>query len=449
MENIKHIHFLGIGGVSQSALAVILKSKGYKVSGSDKTESKTTKLLKQKNIDICINGLSNQLNNADLVVYSVAVPNDDKEMVYAKTLGKKVISRAEMLGLLAKEYKNIISIAGSHGKTTTTGMIARVFIEAGLNPTVHIGGELTDYQTNAIVGGEEYFITEACEYYDSFLQLESDVSVILNIQSDHLDYFKTVKRLNNSFLKFANNTKKGGLVVFYGDDKVCKKNYKSISVSYSCENNGVLQARNIREYIRGKYSFDCFFLGKKLANIKLGVYGKHNINNALASIIVGLKYGIDIKIMKKALFEYKGVKRRFEDYGRVFGVSIVHDYAHHPTEIKATISLAKRVSKGDVYVVFQPHTYSRTLSLLDEFKTCFKGAKEVLVYKVYPAREDRSQGIDEKELAKELGSVGEQANSFDNYGEMKRYLIEKTKKNDMILVLGAGDIESFCDYFKN
>ncbi|MBQ3158418.1 MAG: UDP-N-acetylmuramate--L-alanine ligase, partial [Clostridia bacterium] len=431
------------------AIAVILQSQGYKVSGSDKTESNITKLLGQKNIDICINGVSNQIKFADLIVFSAAIKEDDEEMLYAKNLGKKIISRAEMLGLLASNYDKVISIAGSHGKTSTTGMLAKVFVEAGLEPTVHVGGVLVDFGSNVILGGNQFFITEACEYVDSFLQLKSDVSVILNIQSDHLDYFKTFANLNKSFLKFANNTKNNGLVVYFGDDKHAKKNYKSNSISYSCEGKGILEARNLNEYRKGKYSFDLYLLGKKIDNIRIGVYGKHKVNNALAVCAVSLYYGIDIKVIKKSLYEYKGVKRRFEDCGKINEARLVHDYAHHPTEIKATISLAKRVCQGDLYVVFQPHTYSRTLLLLNDFKNCFVGAKEVLVYKVYPAREDKSQGIDEVGLSEEIQKTGQISNAFSNYEDMKTYILSKIKKKDMVLVLGAGDIESFCEFLKD
>ena len=446
MKDIKHIHFLGIGGISQSALAIILLHKGYKVSGSDKTESKITKELKQKNIDVCINGISNQIKIADLIVFSVAIHNDDKEMILAKSLGKKIISRAELLGLIANEYKNVISIAGSHGKTTTTGMIAEIFIEAGFNPTVHIGGLLTKYNTNIILGNNDFFITEACEYYDSFLELKSDVSVVLNVQSDHMDYFKTINNLKKSFVKFVNNTKNSGLIVYNKSCNFFKQKIKKDALSYSC-GGGIVKSLNITEYKKGKYSFDCMFLGQKLGNIKLGVYGEHNVENALSAICVALKYGVSFQTIKKALFNYCGVKRRFEDYGIFNGVRVIHDYAHHPTEIKAIINLAKRIVKGDLYVVFQPHTFSRTLALIDEFKKCFDGAKEVFVYKVYSAREDKSQGIDENGLKDALLLEGQMASSYNNYEEMKKNIVSTLKKGDLLLVLGAGDIESFCEYF--
>jgi len=448
-KKIKNIHFLGIGGISQSALAVILKSQGYNISGSDKTETETTKKLENLGIPVSINSVSEFLYSAHLVVVTGAIKEDDKELILAKEMGLKVISRAKMLGVLAKEYKNVISVAGTHGKTTTTGMISQIFLDANKNPTIHIGGDMGEINGNVFVGDNEFFITEACEYQDSFLSLKSDVSVILNVQPDHLDYFKNFENIKKSFKKFANNTKKKGVVVYNRDDENACLNYKQNVLSCSLNGFGVVSAKNIKEYEKGKFKFDCYLLGNKIFNIKLNVYGRHNINNALSSIAVGLYYGIDKQIIKKALEGFKGIKRRFEDYGYINNVKVIHDYAHHPTEIEATIKTAQSLTNKDVYVVFQPHTYSRTKLLYDEFLNCFNGAKEVLVYKVYSAREKESEGINEKELARGLSLNGQTAFSFENYKEMKEYILSKIKNGDILLILGAGDIESFAFFMKS
>lgn len=445
-KNIKNIHFLGIGGISQSALAIILKQKGFYVSGSDKTESEITKRLEKLNIPVCINDVSENLEKADLVVVTGAIKEDDKELTAVKKLGLNVVSRAKMLGILSRQYKYVISVAGTHGKTTTTGMISKIFIDAKLNPTIHIGGNMQEINGNVNVGSEDFFITEACEYQDSFLTLKSDVSVILNVQPDHLDYFKNFNNIKKSFKKFANNTKKQGVVIYNRDDENACLSYKHNVVSYSMNGLGVISAKNIKEYEKGRYQFSCYVLGSKLFNCKLNVYGKHNIYNALASISVALYYGIDKQIIKKALENFKGIKRRFEDYGEVNGVKVIHDYAHHPTEISAIINTAKSLTKKDVYVVFQPHTYSRTKLLYDEFLDCFNGAKETLIYKVYSAREKESDGINEKELARGLSLNGKTAFSFDNYQEMKEHILSKAKEGDILLVLGAGDIEGFASF---
>ena len=416
------------------------------MSGSDQVYGEQVERLERAGIRVQIGGIAKEIEDADLVIASAAIKEDDPEFCHAKKLGKKIISRAEALGLLASSYENVISVAGSHGKTTTTGMIAKIFIDANEDPTVHIGGNLPEIGGNVREGSSKFFITEACEYVDSFLELSSDVSIILNIQKDHLDYFKTFSNINKSFTKFAKNTKKGGLVVFNGDDVHANKKYQEKSISFSLEDNGILCAKNIHEYENGKFAFDCFFLGSKFGEIKLGVYGKHNISNSLSAIATALYYGISFDQISKSLFDFQGVKRRFQDYGELFGTKLIHDYAHHPTEIKATIEVAKKITKGDVFVVFQPHTYSRTKLLLPEFKKCFAGAKEVFVFKVYSAREKPSAGVDEKVLASELCKQNIKATAFDDYSQMLKFIFPKLKPNDTLLVLGAGDIENFLPF---
>lgn len=448
MKKTLKIHFLGIGGISQSAIALIFKSQGHFVSGSDRTRNEQVIALEKKGVEVCVNGVSEHIKDADLIIVSAAISEDDKELMVARSLDKKIISRAEALGRLASTYKHVISVAGSHGKTTTTAILAQIFMCANKNPTIHVGGNVGFLGGNVHVGAKEFFITEACEYVDSFLHLKSDVSVILNIQSDHLDYFKTFDNLNKSFGKFASHTKPGGLIVYLGDDNNANKHYKERSISFSMAGKGIVIAKNIKEYEKGKYKFDLYVLNQKLCKIKLGAYGEHNINNALAAICVALNYGIDLEIIKQALYQFSGVKRRFEDYGTKKGVKLIHDYAHHPTEIKATITLAKRVTTGRLFIVFQPHTYSRTRLLLEEFKKCFDEAFEILVYKVYPAREEPSAGINERELARQISLYGKNAFSFDDYLEMLSYLQSKLLEGDTVLILGAGDIESFASFAK-
>lgn len=445
MEN-KKIHFLGIGGISQSALALILKSRGFEVSGSDRTKSNETERLEKAGICVTIDGVSDRIKDADIVVVSAAIKDCDKELLLAKKLNKTILSRAQMLGRIAKTFKKVISVSGSHGKTTTTGMIAKIFCDAGKDPTVHVGGNLSFIDQNVRLGANDYFITEACEYVDSFLELESDISIILNVQKDHLDYFKTFSNIKKSFKKFATNTKDGGLIVYNGDDKNACMKFEHRNVGFSACENGVVYAKNIHEYLPGKFEYDCYFLGKNLGKIQLGTFGKHNVSNSLSAVCAALEEDIDFNIIQKSLKEFGGAARRFESYGELFGTTLVHDYAHHPTEIKATIALANEVALGDVFVVFQPHTYSRTKLLLKDFKTCFKEAKEVLVFKTYSAREKPEDGLDQNALAKEISKTGQKATAFDNYLSMLKYVFPKLKPGDMLLVLGAGDIESFLPF---
>ena len=441
----KHIHFLGIGGISQSALAQIFFSLGFKVTGSDIKNSHIIDNLVSIGIEIDINTISNHIKSADTIVFTSAIKENDQELCLAKQLNKQILTRSQALGELASSYQHVISVAGSHGKTTTTGMIAKIFVEAKLDPTVHIGGELDFINGNVRVGGKGFFITEACEYYDSFLSLKSDVSVILNIQKDHLDYFKNINNIKKSFKKFAANTKNEGIVIYSGDDLNIKQINKK-NISFSLNNNGILVAKNIQEYKKGRFAFDVYFLGVKLFRIKLSVYGKHNIANALAAISVALYYGIDLKIIKKALIEFTGASRRFQIYGNVKGIKVIHDYAHHPTEIKASIEIAKKITKGKLFVCFQPHTYSRTLSLIGEFKKCFNQADELLIYKVYSAREKEYQGLNHLDLAKNVIKYNQNVYTFEDYKTMKKHLLSKAIKDDLILVLGAGDIENFANF---
>lgn len=445
MEN-KKIHFLGIGGISQSALALILKNRGNFVSGSDKVKSEETERLEAAGIDVTIDGVSKHIKDADIIVVSAAIKYDDKELLLAKSLNKTIFSRAQMLGKIARTFKKVISVSGSHGKTTTTGMIAKIFCDAGKDPTVHVGGNLSFIDKNVRVGSGDYFITEACEYVDSFLELESDVSIILNVQKDHLDYFKTFSNIKKSFNKFAKNTKDGGIVVYNADDKNACMKFDHRNIGFSACGNGVVCAKNINEYLPGKFEYDCYLLGKNLGKIQLGTYGKHNVLNSLSAVCCTLEENVDFSVIQKSLKEFLGAARRFENYGELFGTALVHDYAHHPTEIKATIALAKEVAKGDVFVIFQPHTFSRTKLLLKEFKTCFNGAKEVLVYKTYSAREKPEEGLDQDALAKEISKTGQKATSFCDYLSMLKYVFPKLKPGDMLLVLGAGDIESFLPF---
>lgn len=448
MEKQYKIHFLGIGGVSQSALALFFRYRGNFVSGSDICESENTRRLQSVGIPVEIAGVSSFLKDADIVVVSASIGENDKELLLAKSLNKTIVSRAKALAEFAKTFEKIICVSGTHGKTTTTGMIAKIFCDAGKNPTVHVGGSFDFLNGNFLIGGSKYFITEACEYKDGFLNFESDISVVLNVQKDHMDYFKTLENLQNSFRKFANQTKQGGLVVCNADDfsDFCNLHAKVLGVSVC--GKGDFCAENINEYEPGKYEFDCVFQNENLGRVRLGVFGLHNVSNALSAICVALNENIDFCVIQQSLLNFRGAKRRFEDCGELFGTKLVLDYAHHPTEIRATIGLAKQVVCGDVFVVFQPHTYSRTKLLLDDFKTCFSLAKEVLVFKTYGAREQPQEGVDHIVLAREIEKNNPKSKAFESYVEMLKYVFPKLKPGDMLLVLGAGDIDGFLTFVK-
>ncbi len=439
-----HVHFIGIGGISQSALARILLSKNIKVSGSDTASSSITQSLKKDGATIYYNHSADNIKGANLVVYTPAIHEDNPEIIEAKRQGIKILNRAELLGKIAEGYSKVISVAGTHGKTTTTGMLTSIFIYAGKNPTVHIGGELPIIGGNLHIGGSEYFITEACEYCDSYLTLKSHASVVLNIQKDHMDYFKTMPRLISSFNAFANNTVDGGYVVTNFIDDNCRK-LKCTKLVLPFGEGGVAEAINITKNSENCYTYTLKVCGVSMGQISLSVPGLHNVYNSLAATIVALKEGISIDIIKKALSCYTASRRRFQKLGVFGGVEVIHDYAHHPTEIAATISAAKK--SGKLYVVFEPHTYSRTKYLWQEFLKCFKGAEVVILPPIYPAREEPIKNITSSHLARSLCKAGQSAVSVASLAEAYSKVTSLAKSGDAILLLGAGSIEKMCPMF--
>lgn len=441
-----HVHFVGIGGISQSALASLLLCQGEKVSGSDAVKSELTEGLKQKGATIYYGHSESNVKGADLVVYTPAIHQDNPEIVAAKAQNIPIINRAELLGRISKKYNKVISVAGTHGKTTTTGMIATIFIYAGKNPTVHIGGELPIIDGNLRIGGSEYFITEACEYCDSYLSLNSHASVILNIQKDHMDYFKTMPRLISSFNKFANNTTSNGYLVINNNDSNCSK-IKFNGTKLNFGDNGIITAKNITCDNQNYYSYNLFVCGVDMGKITLSVVGKHNVYNSLASVAVALSEGISIDIIKLALSNYTASKRRFQLIGKFKGVRVIHDYAHHPTEIAATIAAAKQKT-GKLFVVFEPHTYTRTKYLWQEFLKCFKGADHIILPPIYPAREEPLPNITSSRLARALCKKGQSAQSAISLQDAYTKVTALAKRGDTILLLGAGTIEKICNYFK-
>lgn len=442
----KHIHIIGIGGISMSAIALLLSSNNI-ISGSDATKSKITEKLENLNIKVSYKHSPQNVIGADVVIVSAAIAFDNVELVEAKKMKLKIYNRAEVLGIISKQYKNVIAISGSHGKTTTTGMIATCFLNAGLEPTIHIGGIMKQINSNVLVGKSNYFITEACEYVDSFLQLSPNSTVALNIEPDHLDYFKTFDNLKKSFKQYLKNTKPLGFNIVNADDtNIIECNSKRRTLTYGIKNkSAIIIAKNLRKGKFSRYSFDVYYKDKKLFRVKLPVSGKHEIYNALACICVCMQYKIDIRIIKNSLERFQGIKRRFEEVGCINGAVVIHDYAHHPTEIEANINAVKNEKVGRVIVVFQPHTYSRTKALFDDFVRVLCLSDIVYLYKIYPAREAPIEGITTDIVSDKIRGNGVSSQSFDNFEELKIKLENEVKKGDTILILGAGDIENFCD----
>jgi len=438
-----HIHFIGIGGISMSGLAEIMLENGYKVTGSDRDKSHITEKLEKNGAKIYIGHNAENVTGADLVVHTAAVHEDNPEMAESLKLGIKRIDRAEFLGAVMKSYKNAIGGAGTHGKRTTTSILAHALIHTHKDPTVSIGGELDIIGGNIKAGKSDYFLTEACEYTNSFLKFFPHVAVITNIEEDHLDFFKDINDIIESFRKYALLTKDNGYVVAWGEDSNIIKTLENTGCNvlyYGLTDKFDYYAQNIT-YKGGFPEFDVMKKGEKLCHISLNVPGKHNILNALASIAVCDIYGIDAEKAAQGIETFKGTHRRFEKMGELNGAVVIADYAHHPTEIKATLSTAKNFNADKIWCVFQPHTFTRTRTLWNDFLSCFADADELILTDIYAAREKPDGITTSEKLAEEMKKSAKNTVGYiKEFEDIARYLKENAKENQMIFLMGAGDI---------
>lgn len=458
MENIKlkdlkdkRFHFIGIGGISMSALAFILVQNKFYVQGSDIGHNSEIVKLSKKGVKVFDKHSASNLKNIDVVVYTSAVSEDNAELKYAISKKMIILKRAELLGLISEMYKYVIAIAGSHGKTTTTAMLSEVFMKAGLKPTFHIGGVLNSIHSNYMLANKKFFITEACEYKDNYLFIKPDISVVLNVDEDHLDYFKNLEGVKNSYKKFQSNLKDGGISVISKCDKNSSHllKFKNV-VTFGNKKNSDIYAINVKEYKPCYYSFDVVFSKFKLGNIKLNILGKHNVYNALACICVSLACEIEFCDIKYALEKFSGVERRCQKILEINGAYIYHDYAHHPEQIKKMIDVGRELtkkSKGRVFVVFEPHTYSRTKFLIDDFAKSFEKVDKVIFAPVYSAREKPAEGYDSLKLANETKRYVKNIEYIESFDEIKKCILETIKPNDVVLLLGAGTIENLAKLF--
>jgi len=450
LENFKKIHFIGIGGISMSGLAHILLEAGYSITGSDIKNSHIIEKLIKEGAKINIPHDETSVNGADLVVYTAAVHDDNIEFKKAKQLNIPIIDRATLLGIIMKKYKYSIAVAGSHGKTTTTSLISVLLDDAGFDPTVLIGGEVDVIGGNVKVGHSEYFVTEACEYTDSFLKFYPYIAVILNVDSDHLDYFKNIENIKQSFTQFANLVPPDGFIIACNDDEntlcVLKGVDKNI-ITYGIEKDSDWKAENITFDNNGCPSFSAYYKGKFAADIKLSIVGKHNVYNALATLAVGNILGININETSKYLTKFKGTHRRFEQKGIINKITIVDDYAHHPTEIKATLASAKNFPHKRIIAVFQPHTYSRTKSLLYDFAESFDNADKIVITDIYAARENDTGIVSSKDLADLIRLRGKDVIYIKDLPDVLEYLKSNAKEGDLILTIGAGNVYEIGEQF--
>ena len=439
----KKIHFIGIGGISMSGLAAVLLNSGFKVSGSDFKNSPIVEKLKASGAEIYIGHKRENIKNVDLVVYTAAIPSDNPELLEAEEKNISLMDRAEFLGEIMKGHKYNVAVSGTHGKTTCTSMLSHVTLAGNLDPTILVGGELDIIDGNFRIGNSEYFLTEACEYKRSFLKFFPYVGVILNIDADHLDCYKDIDEIADTFLKFSKLIPKDGYLVGYADDFRVKEILSKVdcnTLSYGFDETADVTAKNIIFNKDGCATFDVYKDNKNLFTLTLNIPGKHSILNALASICVSLIFNISSDNIIEGLSKCKGAHKRFEYKGELNGVTVIDDYAHHPTEIKATLSTAKQINHNKTYCIFQPHTYTRTKSLFDEFTDCFSDTDELILMDIYAAREKDTGLVSSDELGDAIRSKGIKCTNVHSHDEALNYVKSKLTSGDLLLTVGAGDV---------
>ena len=427
------IHFVGIGGVSMYSLARLANNLGATISGSDREPSPRTDILSSLGMEIFIGHRSENLSDAGLVVYSHAIDEDNPELIYAREHNIPTVSRAEYLGALMLEYKGRIGVSGSHGKSTTTAMLDAIFAHSGAMPTTLSGADLQEGDPLRI-GSSDLLIYEACEYRDSFLRFTPTVSIGLNLELDHTDYFPDIEALRNSFLRAFNRAE--DLVILSGDDPNFKKIIPKISTKVITfgRSRGNTYRYDITGFCEGNFAFDLYKFENKIGSFKLHLPGAFNLHNATAAIATATELGIDIDLIHEAVSAFRGIPRRLELIGRVFGRDVYYDYAHHPTEIGASITALRGLNCGEITVVFKPHTYSRTKSLWNEMCRSLALADHVVLTDIYAAREEPIPGITSENLARDIGEMA--AYLQDN--EAAEYIMKNTR--GAIVLMGAGDL---------
>lgn len=439
-----HVHFIGIGGISMSGLAEILLEEGFTISGSDAKQSALTDSLVKKGATIYIGQKASNLSiRPALVVYTAAIREDNEEFKAAVDAGIPMLSRAELLGQIMDNYEKSIAVAGTHGKTTTTSMISQILLVAKADPTISVGGILESIGGNIRVGGSEVFITEACEYTNSFLHFHPKYSIITSVEAEHLDFFKDIDDIRRSFHEFAGNTSHDGVLIINGQIEALDQITNNLSCSVTtyglCENDD-FYAKNITYNDHACGTYTLMHKTEDLGIVSLSVPGKHNVSNSLAAIALCLNLGLPLDVIKKGLLQFGGTKRRFEYKGTKNGITVIDDYAHHPTEVAATLTAARNYPHGRIICVFQPHTYSRTKAFLSDFARVLSMADVVVLADIYAAREKNTIGISSKDLLAELQKNGQESYYFPSFDEIETFLSEKCINNDLLITMGAGDV---------
>lgn len=439
----KKIHFIGIGGISMSSIALMVQNQGASVTGSDIQETDITKNLITKNIPVLYGHHPELVRDADIVVYTAAISEDDPERVEARKLHKETYERAEFLGKLMLNFQNSLCISGTHGKSTTTGMLSNIFMNAKLEPTINVGAILPEINSNCYIGDKEYFIMEACEYVNSFLHFHPTSAIITNIDNDHLDFFKNLDNIKASFYKYVSLLPESGYLIKNNDDansSELTKYTKAKVLTYGINNSSNYMALNITSNDLGHYSYDLYLDNTFITSINLSINGKHNIYNSLAAFALAHQYIKNPNLIKEGIESYHGVGRRFEYLGKYNEALIYDDYAHHPSEIKTTLESVKSVKHNESWAVFQSHTYSRTKEHLDAFADVLANFDHVVIATIYPAREINTFNISEDMLVDKIKLKNPNVVYIDSFEKIETYLKDNIKPNDLVITIGAGPI---------
>lgn len=439
-----HIHFIGIGGISMSGLAEILLEESFVISGSDSRPSPLTRALEAKGSKIFYGQKAENIGpEVELVVYTAAIHPDNPEYARAVSLGLPMLTRAQLLGQIMKNYQMPVAVAGTHGKTTTTSMISHILLEADCDPTISVGGILPAIHGNIRVGHSETFVTEACEYTNSFLSFFPKVSIILNMDADHLDFFKDIDDIRHSFRKFAELTPSDGALIINADTPEYEQIIKDLPcriITYGLEQDALYTACDITWDDLGHASFTVLEDKKPVGTYTLKVPGIHNVSNALASIALARYLGLPDETIFSGLAGFTGTDRRFQYKGTRDGVTIIDDYAHHPTEIEATLRAAENYPHKTIWCVFQPHTYTRTKALMPEFAKALTLADHVVLAEIYAARETDTLGISSKDLRDQILALGTPCEYFSSFEEIEEHLKKQCTQGDLLITMGAGDV---------
>ncbi len=446
LSNYRHVHCIGIGGIGLSAIAEILIARGYVVTGSDMKESEITDRLIEMGATVYLGHRDKNILGADLIIYSAAVSPDNPEMRKAIEDGIQIVSRAEALGALMKDYSNSIAVSGTHGKTTTTSMISLILENAGKDPTILVGGNLAEINGNVKIGESPFFVTEACEYMDSFLSLKPTIEIILNIDSDHLDYFKDIDHIVKSFNDFAQLIPEDGVLIAYEANPFVKSILENLNknvITFGFNKQCDYYVTDIHFNSFGMPEFRIHHDDEPLCEMHLSVPGEHNIANALASFACCHYLGVKVDDIVESLESFTGTQRRFDVIGITKNdVKVVDDYAHHPTEIKATLTAAKKIPHNHIWCLFQPHTYTRTMALFEDFAESFAYADKIIMAEIYAAREKNIHKISSRELVAKIKKIhpNKEVYYFGSFDEIANFVFNNCDDNDLVITMGAGDI---------